>query len=397
MELLEAQIQNYAWGDPSFIANMQRRDESGQPEAELWMGAHPKAPGLLASGLPLDVAITAAPAAMLGEDVASRFGELPYLAKVLAAAQPLSIQTHPNAMQAAEGWKRENDAGIPRDSPLRTYRDANHKPELICALTPFVGKCGFRPLEATRELFNSLDYPGVEPLRDRLDGPGDGEAVLSEVLSWLLTMEAEAASSLVAAVVDAAAAAPPSGPWVLEFAWTAMLDKLYRGDPGVVVALLLNHVILQPGEALFLEAGQLHAYMHGAGLELMANSDNVIRGGLTPKNVDVHELSRVVSTKPSEPRIQRPTADRHTYDCPTAEFALSRAVLGAPVDSTVTGPEVLIATDGYVALSAADGTTIDLQPGFPVWVNGSDKHWHAEGTGTLFRCHVPPPAAPSAT
>lgn len=385
--MLLSSVQNYGWGDPTFIPELQRRRPTGEPEAELWMGAHPKAPSILRrSSVGLDVHIADDPATALG--TAERFGELPFLKKILAAAQPLSIQTHPDASRAAEGFERENEAGIPLDSPTRTYRDPNHKPELICALTPFHAKCGFRPVVETSELFATLACNEIAPLTDRLAAHGDDADVLAELLQWLLGNQPDAAAELSNAVVRAAATVGDS-PWNTEIEWSQRLQSLYPGDPGVVVALLLNHFVLAPGEALFLDAGVLHAYVEGAGVEIMANSDNVIRGGLTPKHVDIAELAEVVDTKPIDPPVQRPLTQEHTYDTPVDEFSLTRLVLDeGGYEATVHGPEILIASDGRFQLDAGhDQVTID--PGTPVWIDAVDGSWTAEGHGTLFRASVP--------
>lgn len=390
MDKLDAIVQHYAWGDREFIAALERRAPSGQPEAELWMGAHPKAPSKLrSSGERLDDHVNRDPAAALGP--AARFGELPFLAKILAAAQPLSIQTHPDADRAQAGFDRENSAGVPLDAPERTYRDANHKPELICALTPFEAKCGFRALEATRELIGSLGS-AVSPLADRLGQPGADAEVLHDVLLWLLSAEPADAAMLTNAVASACLDLAP-GPWQAAVECTRSLQQLYPGDPGVVVALLLNHFTLAPGEALFLEAGVLHAYVRGAGVEIMANSDNVIRGGLTPKHVDIAELAAVVDCTPADPPVQRATGAVHTYDTPVSEFSLTRLRLDGDYEASVEGPEVLLSTEGSFTITGSPdrAATLDIAPGEPVWIAASDSAWHASGSGTLFRVTVPAP------
>lgn len=386
MDLLAATVQDYGWGDPAFIPELQQRTPTGQPEAELWMGAHPKAPSRMrSSGVGLDQHIAADPHGSLGS--AAAFGQLPFLKKVLAAAQPLSIQTHPNLEQAQIGFARENAEGVPLDSPTRTYRDANHKPELICALTPFDAKCGFRRVDQSRDLIACLDTPGIAPLAERLAQQGDDADVLADVLQWLLTQDPADAARLTNAVVDAATTAG-DGPWLTEIMWTHRLQALYPGDPGVVVALLLNHFTLEPGEALFLEAGVLHAYVQGAGIEIMANSDNVIRGGLTPKHVDVAELSAIVDTTPIDPPVQKPTSSAHTFDSPVHEFSLTRLVIDEGFRTASDGPEILIATEGGFRMTCGDAA-FGIEPGTPVWIDASDAEWSAEGHGTLFRATVP--------
>jgi len=206
--------------------------------------------------------------------------------------------------------------------------------------------------------------------------------------SWpVLTLNPAEAAQLTNAVVDAATTVG-DGPWLTEIMWTHRLQALYPGDAGVVVALLLNHFTLEPGEALFLEAGVLHAYVQGAGIEIMANSDNVIRGGLTPKHIDVAELSAIVDTTPIDPPVQKPSGAAHTFDSAVNEFSLTRLVVDEGCSGTSDGPEILIATSGGFRMSCGDAA-FGIEPGTPVWIDASDGEWTAEGHGTLFRTTVP--------
>ena len=389
VERLVATTQHYDWGDDRFIAELQRRSASGAPEAELWMGAHPKAPAMTAgSGTALDVLIDADPQAALGDAVANRFAGLPFLAKVLAAHQPLSIQAHPSATQAAAGFERENEAGLALDSPLRTYRDPNHKPELICALTPFEAKCGFRSLDATRDLFDALGGDALAPVRDRLAAPGSASAVLADLLAWLLRSHDGLGVDLAAAAVEAATSATAGGPYERDLQWTGEMARFHPGDVGVVVALLLNHVVLEPGQAVFLGAGNLHAYLRGAGIELMANSDNVVRGGLTSKHVDVEELIDVVDCTPIDPPVQDATGCIHTFDSPVPEFALTRVLVADDLRLRVRGPEILIVTEGIVEFVTQAGDELAVEAGEPVWVPASDGCYLARGGGVFYRATV---------
>ncbi len=389
MERLAATTQHYDWGDARFIAELQRRPASGRPEAELWMGAHPKAPAVLTrSGLALDALIADDPRATLGEAVSNRFTGLPFLAKVLAADRPLSIQAHPSAAQAVAGFERENAAGVALDSPERTYRDPNHKPELICALTSFEAKCGFRSLDPTRELFAALGGNALAPVRERLAADGSVSEVLADVLAWLLRSQEGAGAELAAAALDAASSAPAGGPYERDLRWTAEIARFHPGDVGVVVALLLNHVVLEPGQAVFLGAGHLHAYLRGAGIELMANSDNVIRGGLTSKHIDVEELIDVVDCTPIEPPVQDAGGCIHTFDSPVPEFSLTRVVVADDVRLRVQGPEILIVTEGIVEFVTQAGDELAVQTGEPVWVPAADGCYLARGGGVFYRAAV---------
>ncbi len=360
MERLIGSIQPYPWGDRRAIAAIQGREPSGDPEAELWLGAHPVAPSGLGSGeRSLLDAIVEAPAAMLGPEVADRFGRLPFLLKILAAAEPLSIQAHPDLARARAGFAREEEAGVAWNAPDRTYRDDNHKPELICALTPFEAKCGFRPLPATVAIVDGLagvaaGRPGLRALASRVTAPGEPAAVLADVLRWLLRLEAAEAATLVGETVESAdrlLAAPLAAalrPYEPDLRSIATISHHYPTDAGVVVSLLLNHVVLQPGQAMFLAAGNLHSYLRGTGVELMANSDNVVRGGLTAKHVDVDELLALVDTTPSPPPVQTPTGAEHTYAVPIPEFGLTRLVEPRELTIVPRGPEILLVTDGSV-------------------------------------------------
>ncbi len=427
MDRLVGSVQRYNWGDPAFIPRLQGRAVTGAPEAELWFGAHPVAPSRLArSGVALDELVAADPAGVLGPEAARRFGRFPFLVKVLAAAEPLSIQAHPSLAQARAGHRREEEAGIAWDSPLRTYRDDNHKPELLAALTPFEAKCGFRPLDETRRLIDLVVSAGptsaLVDLRSRLDGSSTGSAagatdgsgpdagdraVVAAVVGWLLGLAADAAGPLVADAVVACekllAGAVPADvePYEAEIRWTRRLDRRHPGDAGVLVALLLNHVVLAPGEAVYLEAGNLHAYLRGAGVEVMANSDNVVRGGLTTKHVDVAELVSILDPVPAPAPVQIPAGPRHRYQVSASEFALARtaATPGAGPDAAEAigapaGPEIVLVTEGRAALVAAGGPPLELGPGEAALVTPGDGPYRIEARepGVWWRAGVGPSA-----
>jgi len=394
MDRLRGAIQHYDWGDSSFIAELQSRPASGVPEAELWLGAHPQAPSVLErSGRSLLETISGDPEATLGREVATTFGELPFLLKVLAAAQPLSIQAHPSRRQARVGFDRENEAGLPQGAGTRVYRDANHKPELICALTPFEAKCGFRPLDDARELFDELGA-AFAPVRERLGATGPDAEVLHGVLAWLLGVGGADAFALVDAAV--AAADTTLAEHRREVAWSAEIARHHPGDIGVVVVLLLNHVTLEPGDALFLGAGNLHAYLRGCGVEVMANSDNVVRGGLTTKHVDVDELLSIVDCTPVVPPVQRPQRSTGRFEAPVADFDLERQVVSEPTTIGVAGPEIVLVTDGEVVAQSLESSRqgeaseqgIALPRGSSLWVPADTLSYELDGRGTIFRCTV---------
>lgn len=303
MERVHGVVQHYAWGDPTFIPELLGLEPDGTPWAELWLGTHPRGPSTLDDGSPLS----------------ELTGELPYLLKVLAAGQPLSLQTHPDAEQARAGFARG------------AYADPYPKPELLCALTPFVALCGLRPTEATIEL---LDELGATQLGDAVHEGGPGAA-----LEGLYRGEIDPIPVVAAC----------EGSERDEARWVRRLDRRYPGEPSVAATLLLNLVALRPGQAVRLDAGNLHAYLSGSGIELMGPSDNVIRGGLTEKHVDVDDLLAIVDRTP----LERPVLpDGVQFDLPAASVALVRLEAG----------EQRLAVGGELSIDMA-GTAFAWTPG----------------------------------
>ncbi|MFD7289829.1 mannose-6-phosphate isomerase, class I [Streptomyces sp. NPDC059863] len=387
MDRLSNTVRPYAWGSTTAIPELLGTAPTGEPQAEMWMGAHPGAPSRLDRGpdsgeQALSAVIDADPEAELGAAAVRKFGpRLPFLLKLLAAGSPLSLQVHPNLAQAKEGYEAEERRGVPIDAPHRNYKDANHKPELICALTPFDGMCGFRAPEASAELLARLDVDSLKPYVDLLRAHPE-EAALREVLTAVLTADPD---EMAVTVAEVAAAADRLGG---DYAPYASIAHHYPGDPGVIAAMLLNYVQLQPGEALFLGAGVPHAYLNGLGVEIMANSDNVLRCGLTPKHVDVPELLRIVRFEATDPGVLRPEASpsgEELYETPIDEFRLSRYTLapGAePRDLTAATPQILLCTAG-----TPQANDIELAPGDSVFVAAGEKA-ELSGTGTVFRATV---------
>ena len=385
MELLDGRIRDYDWGSTTAIPELLGRPVTGRPAAELWFGAHPSAPALVGcDAIPLDQVVAADPVAALGEGVHERFGSLPFLLKVLAAATPLSLQAHPSIPQAEAGCTREDAAGIPVDAPNRSFRDRRHKPELICALTGLDALCGFRDPALTLEVLAMIDTPALDAVRGMLRADPT-PAGLSALLEWLLTLDAADSAALVEPVV-AACAKGQDGPYEAERAMAVTLAKRYPGDAGVVTALLLNLVTLGSGEALFLGAGNLHAYLRGTGVEIMANSDNVLRGGLTSKHVDVRTLIEVVEAKPIVPEVQRPSPVDGVarYETPVPELALDRIELDGGITVTVRrGPAILLCTAGH-----AEVGDLILDRGSAAWLPASDGVVELTGRATVFRAGV---------
>ncbi|MFF1442820.1 mannose-6-phosphate isomerase, class I [Streptomyces sp. NPDC058295] len=381
MDRLDNTIRPYAWGSPTAIPHLLGTEPTGEPQAEMWMGAHPGAPSRTDRGTLVEI-IEADPQGELGAAAVTKFGpRLPFLLKILAAGAPLSLQVHPDLEQAREGYEDEERRGIPVDAPHRNYKDANHKPELICALTEFDGLCGFRAPSHAADLLDGLGVDSLKPYVDLLHAQPE-EAALREVLTAILSADREEMAHTVA---QAAAACDRLGG---DYAPYAGIAHHYPGDPGVIAAMLLNHVRLQPGEALFLGAGIPHAYLDGLGVEIMANSDNVLRCGLTPKHVDVPELLRIVRFEPADPGVLRPEAapdGEEVYDTPIDEFRLSRYVLspGATAhDLTLPTPQILLCTAGTVRAGEHA-----LTPGTSVFVPAGHKA-EVAGAGTVFRATV---------
>ena len=391
--VLENPIQNYAWGSHTAIAELLGRPTpSERPEAELWIGAHPKAPSRIAepAGLgTLDAAIQDDPVGLLGADVCDRFGnELPFLFKVLAAAEPLSIQAHPNQEQARGGWNRENAEGIPLDAPRRNYRDPNHKPELVCALTPFVALKGFRPLDETVRALEPLARPELQQALGRVARERSAPA-LRALFARLMTLEPEERAPILKRATAEAGRRSSDPAW----RWVKRLLQKYPQDLGALAPLYLNLVTLEPGEALFLAAGELHAYLEGTALEIMANSDNVLRGGLTPKHVDVQELLATLVFEAQAAAVLKPEAPapgETSFVTPAREFELGFVELTPGRSFLAAGGrlEILLQLSGSTRLKA-DGRETALERGRTVLVPAATPAYELEGSGRLARARVP--------
>jgi mannose-6-phosphate isomerase len=354
---LQNTVRHYPWGSRTVIPELLGEvTPADRPYAELWMGAHPDAPSVLSDGTPLDKAIEQQSEALLGADVRARFGDrLPFLLKVLAAEQPLSLQAHPTIEQAQAGFAAEEAAGVPRDDPTRTFKDRCHKPELLLALTPFEALCGFRPVEESLHCLAKLQVPELKPTIAALARGG-----LRAAIPQLLALFPEQRESLVSAVAEAAAGfvAAHDPEFINTYRWAASLAETYPGDPGVVISLMCNHLTLAPGEAVFLPAGNLHAYLSGAGVEVMASSDNVLRGGLTGKHVDLAALIEVLDFTDGRVPVIHPVLGPGglRYPVPVEDFDLTRIQLDTqPGTLTTRGPQVLLCTEGAAELVSAEG------------------------------------------
>jgi mannose-6-phosphate isomerase len=357
---LEGVIRRYEWGSRTAIPTLLGVEPDGRPAAELWFGAHPHDPSPAPEhDAPLDQLIAADPERMLGAEVAQRFGrQLPFLVKILAADKALSIQVHPNLDQARDGFAAEEAAGIAQDAPERNYKDANHKPELLCAITPFDALCGFRPVAATLALVDELALPELAFLVELLSGDDPLRAAFTGVLEH---PDIAAVSDALAAKVSDAT----SGPLYA----TRLAASDAPGDVGVVLSLLLNYVRLEPGQAIYLGAGNVHAYLRGTGVEIMASSDNVLRCGLTSKHVDVAELVRITDFEPLPDPLWPSVGGR--FDVPVPDFALTRIELDEPVGLHDDGPCIVLCTGGSVAVAevpVAAGHATPVAAGHAVFV-----------------------------
>ncbi|OBI82038.1 mannose-6-phosphate isomerase, class I [Mycobacterium asiaticum] len=410
MELLRGALRTYAWGSRTDIAEFTGRPvPAAHPEAELWFGAHPGDPAWLATPdgeTSLLAALAEDPEGQLGSAARERFGDvLPFLVKVLAADEPLSLQAHPSAAQAVEGYRREERMGIPVNSPVRNYRDTSHKPELLVALQPFEALAGFRQASRTRQLLQALAVSDLDPFIELLgDGSGahsDADGLRALFTTWITAPQPDI-DVLVPAVLDGAIQYISSGAteFAAEVKTVLELGERYPGDAGVLAALLLNRITLAPCEALFLPAGNLHTYLRGFALEVMANSDNVLRGGLTPKHVDVPELLRVLDFTPTPESQLRAPVHRDglelLYDTPADEFAVALLVfgdddLGHEIDASSRhdGPQILLCAEGSLTVHGKSGS-LTLDRGAAAWVGADDGpiRFSAQEPAKLFRATV---------
>ncbi len=391
-------ILEYAWGSKTFISHLQGRDEASiEPQAELWMGAHPIAPSRIkinSSERSLLEMINDDPYKMLGKKIADRFNNrLPFLFKVLAAASPLSIQAHPSKTQAAKGFKLENKRNIFPNSPERTYKDDNHKPELICALTNFDAMCGFQPIKEIVERIKYLQLEDNIPIIKELDtdpSPRNLKRMFLELMSKHDDDQTKKISVLINRLIEFE---PRDDHEAIIFRWVTKLAAIYPADMGVFSPLFLNVVKLKEGEALFIEAGVLHAYLNGSGVEIMASSDNVLRGGLTSKKVDLPELVKIlnfdhIGLKKIEPEIGK---NENVYQTSAKEFQLSKIVIREDesyVNAKISSAEIFLCTEGKGSIKWSQ-FSLELRSGESVFIPFAISEYSIEGSMELFRAVVP--------
>ena len=396
---LTGTIQPYGWGSRTVIPDLLGVPPTGKPQAELWFGAHPLAPSQAAGRL-LTELIAEDPEGIIGAAPVAEFGpRLPYLVKIIAADQPLSLQAHPSRAQAEAGYAREQAAGIPRDAPNRTYRDGWPKPEVLCALAPTEALYGFREPDETYALFERLGVPAaVDLVAELADSSAPPQDRLRGVFGRLLRLS-DSERSVVREVAAVAASIcsgetgrlrdPGPSDALSDFAATAVeLSSFYPSDPGVLAALLMNRLSLERYDAIFLPPGNLHAYLRGCGVEIMANSDNVMRGGLTPKFVNVDELLKVLDFTPGFPGLITPVLEAPGvwhYPTPAEEFAFWRLEVGIDtieLPGNGTGRIVLV-TDGSVTLASATAEELSLHRGQSALVTAAEQV-QLSGTADVF-------------
>ncbi|QGU87435.1 mannose-6-phosphate isomerase [Erwinia sorbitola] len=387
MQKLINSLQNYAWGSKTALTEMYGvKNPSQQPMAELWMGAHPKSSSqVMVDGRPhsLRELIDADKAGLLGAEVAERFGELPFLFKVLCAEQPLSIQVHPSKAAAEVGYARENASGVPLDAPTRNYKDANHKPELVYALTPFKAINGFRPISEIISLLQPVagGHPAIAHFLNAPDA-----AALASLFSSLLSMQGDE-KALALDILRANVASQHAEPWQT----IAEIANVYPDDSGLFAPLLLNVVTLQPSEAMFLFAETPHAYLHGVALEVMANSDNVLRAGLTPKYIDVPELLANLrfDSRSAESLLTQPVqqGDTLNFPIPVEDFAFAIHTLSArPLSVSQQSAAIIFCIEGQATLNCGE-QTLSLQAGESAWIAASESPVSMTGDGRVARVY----------
>jgi len=395
--LMKNTIQEYAWGSHAAIADlMGNKSPSAKPQAELWMGAHPKAPSLVkydGKWLSLLDLIKQSPEDILGKEIAAKFdNKLPYLFKVLAASKPLSIQAHPSLKQAKEGFERENRLGIALDSPSRNYKDENHKPECICALTPFLALYGFRKISEIISLMEKICLKVLDKELNHLKRQPNSEGLKSFFHS-LITMNNRRKKQIIEHSITNAQKLSGDNPC---FKWIVNLYKEYPDDMGIFAPILLNLISLKPGQALFLPSGELHAYLDGLGIELMANSDNVLRGGLTKKHIDVVELLTILTFEEKEVDVLMPQKNKDcegVYYSIAEEFILS--VISDKKNISYTSPEkrsveIILCADGKASVTDISiNQNITLTRGTSVIIPSSVKKYKIEGKASLYKASVP--------
>jgi mannose-6-phosphate isomerase len=388
---LENTVQHYDWGSPRMIPELVGQENADLiPWAELWMGIHPGAPSICIDDeknrkISLPDLIKEDAKSYIGDETLKAFGNLPFLFKVLSADKPLSIQAHPNLEQAKTGFERENKSGIDIKAPNRNYKDANHKPEIMCALSPFTAMCGFREIAEIEKLLSIVNCSALnEALAALKDSSAEGG--LKGFLGALFAMNAENRKLLTDTILESGRDfSIKYEKYKTEFDLALLFAQIHPEDPSIIAPLYLNVVELKPGEAIFLSAGVLHAYVHGLGMELMANSDNVLRGGLTTKYVDADELKHVLDFKPFMPEIIKPSnsdesAFAYATGCRDFELKYLQNKKGT-VNYVDAGPSIIFVTKGILTIKDTENNKeLILKKGESAFLAPAEK------SGTIILC-----------
>ena len=375
--LLRCGVQHYDWGGLDYVPKLLAiENKNRKPYAELWIGAHSDLPSVATIqgvDVPLQALVGGAADEILGENISGRFNrELPFLLKILSSAKPLSIQAHPNAQQAQAGFERENNLGVAEQDPQRSYHDPHHKPELICALTDFYALRGFRSLGEIHAVLDRV--PEFQPLAAGYRPSRDS---LIALYTRIMRMEQRDVNATLEPLVQRLQGENRDQAFSKQQPeyWVCRADSIFSSrehkDRGLFSVFLLNLVHLTPGEAMYLPAGELHAYLEGAGVEIMSNSNNVLRGGLTPKHVDVDELLQVLTFTSGEAEVIQPSvgpgaAGQTFYHTPAEEFVLSRLRVTADRchrKGADHGVHLGILTEGQALISVVGGSGLDLARG----------------------------------
>ncbi|OLQ86427.1 mannose-6-phosphate isomerase, class I [Vibrio panuliri] len=382
-------IQNYAWGSTTSVNQLFGiANPNGEPQAEIWMGAHPNGCSMVENQgqtTKLSDLINSNINAFLGESIAKRFGELPYLFKVLAAEKALSIQVHPNKQQAETGFAREEQQGIPHTAANRNYKDPNHKPELVYALTPYQAMNGFRSIQEVIANFTRLDIAELAPLVQQLVDNQNPQG-LSAFFSGLLSLEgASKDKALTALLAYANNSQDPLMALIVE------LETQYPGDIGLFVPLTLNIITLQPGQAMFLDAETPHAYIKGTGLEIMANSDNVLRAGLTPKYMDIEELvaCTIFEEKPFDSLLLEPNVNDQMleYPIPVEDFKFAIIPSSDQRVVDIVSAEILMPLDGSMTITHSNGQRCVIEKGQSVFIPAYAQSYTLQSDARVARAY----------
>ena len=383
MDLLSPNIQHYHWGDYSFIPELQGRPKGDQPEAELWMGAHPTSPSRTAeSDRGLDDIISTGPQNTLGPQAGDFQNELPFIMKILAIREPLSIQVHPNAKQAEEGFTSAQSSL----TGAQSYSSPRGKEEVVCALTETDLKFGFREVNEIHAIVDAAGHSELSWLKESLSEETPTES-LKETIQKILSTDSDTIRSITSTVLSSDMSATVINE--KEMIYFTDLSETYPDDSGLLLFLLMNFVTLEPGDFIYVSPGVTHAYLRGNVVEVTSNSDNVIRCGLTPKYVNAQEFLSIASFVSEQPQIQTPAESLHSYESPTP-FMLTRLDLNEEFETAVNGPEILISTQNNFNITNNKGESIHVEQGQPVWMPYSDISYKITGNCLVFRCATNP-------